>query len=82
MLLTCKRVPMGHRAQSELWREILGWDRELDEPQLESVTIVLCKDTCSWAISGQDFQTMTVTPSIDASGSGHWHGFIRDGLIV
>lgn len=34
----------------------------------------------AWAadING-DFATLTVTPSVDASPSGHWHGFITDG---
>lgn len=33
-----------------------------------------------WTLSGQnDFNTLTLTPSIDASASGHWHGFITNG---
>ena len=27
------------------------------------------------------FDNLTLTPSIDCSSSGHWHGFIADGLI-
>ena len=35
-----------------------------------------------WTIeSGEDFHNLTLTPSIDASKSGHWHGFITDGQI-
>jgi hypothetical protein len=26
-----------------------------------------------------DFSTLTITPSVDASNSGHWHGFITNG---
>ena len=28
-----------------------------------------------------NFATMTITPSIDASASGNWHGFIVNGEI-
>lgn len=35
-----------------------------------------------WDLQGQDdFATMTLRPSIDASASGHWHGFITEGRI-
>jgi hypothetical protein len=35
-----------------------------------------------WDLAGQeDFATLTLSPSIDASKSGHWHGFIRAGQI-
>jgi hypothetical protein len=29
-----------------------------------------------------DFNTLSISPSIDASNSGHWHGFITNGEIV
>lgn len=35
-----------------------------------------------WDLAGQgDFETLTLAPSIDASKSGHWHGFIQGGEI-
>jgi hypothetical protein len=35
-----------------------------------------------WDLEGQDdFATLTLTPSIDASSSGHWHGLISGGEI-
>jgi hypothetical protein len=35
-----------------------------------------------WTVVGsEDFLTLTLTPSIDASLSGHWHGFITNGEI-
>lgn len=34
-----------------------------------------------WQRTGAMFETLTLTPSIDASNSGHWHGFITDGEI-
>ena len=35
-----------------------------------------------WTRSGTTFDDLTLTPSIDASASGHWHGFITGGLIA
>lgn len=34
-----------------------------------------------WTRSGETYETLTLTPSIDASAHGHWHGFIRNGAI-
>ena len=33
-----------------------------------------------WTRLGDSFDTLTLTPSIDASGVGHWHGFIASGV--
>ncbi len=36
-----------------------------------------------WTVQGEHwFETLTLTPSIDASKQGHWHGFIKDGEII
>jgi hypothetical protein len=43
--------------------------------------VVSCKKTCAWTRTNDDFATMSITPSIDASQSGHWHGFITNGAI-
>ena len=34
-----------------------------------------------WQREGETFDSISLTPSIDASESGHWHGFITDGEI-
>lgn len=35
-----------------------------------------------WTLHGdEDFRTLTLTPSVDASKAGHWHGFITNGEI-
>ena len=34
-----------------------------------------------WNRTGETFETLTLTPSVDASSDGHWHGFIRNGAI-
>lgn len=35
-----------------------------------------------WQRTGDTFETLTLTPSIDASKSGHWHGHITNGNIT
>jgi hypothetical protein len=74
VFLTCKSAVMSHEEQCAV--------TERDAVGLQGVTVVLCKESCAWAISGTDFDTMTVTPSLDASAAGHWHGFLREGAIV
>jgi hypothetical protein len=35
-----------------------------------------------WTVAGgASFSDVTLTPSVDASQAGHWHGFITDGEI-
>ncbi len=36
-----------------------------------------------WELLGQEgFDVLTLTPSVDCSAAGHWHGFITNGEIV
>jgi hypothetical protein len=45
-----------------------------------------CNPELGWMIVGgidaATFETMTVTPSLDGSAGGLWHGFITNGEIV
>lgn len=34
-----------------------------------------------WTRTGDTFDALTLSPSIDASGVGHWHGFISAGEV-
>jgi hypothetical protein len=34
-----------------------------------------------WVRSGDTFEDLTLSPSVDTSASGHWHGFITNGSI-
>jgi len=42
-----------------------------------------CDNKCAWIVAGgiekATFETMSVTPSLDGSKGGLWHGFIRAG---
>ncbi len=41
-----------------------------------------CKEEHIWELNGvEDFHNLTLTPSVDASKVGHWHGFITNGEI-
>lgn len=52
----------------------------------EETMVQGCKPECAWDFKGgiesADFATLTVTPSIDGSAGGTWHGFITKGEIV
>lgn len=34
-----------------------------------------------WKRKGETFEDLTLSPSIDASPAGHWHGFVEKGEI-
>ena len=44
-----------------------------------------CRKDCAWSVAGgienAAFETMSVTPSLDGSAGGLWHGFIAAGEI-
>lgn len=35
-----------------------------------------------WSAAGDTFAELTLTPSIDASKAGHWHGFVTKGECI
>lgn len=35
-----------------------------------------------WTRTGEDFATLTLSPSVDASKVGHWHGRIVNGEVT
>jgi hypothetical protein len=72
--LSCKRVEMPIREQMELCYRA--------HPDMKGTSIVPMKADFAWSFTGNNFETMTVTPSIDASSSGNWHGFITNGEIT
>jgi len=70
--LTCKRAPLPH--QHRFFYEKC--------PELKGQAIVgTVADFCWNFEAGGSFDTLTVTPSIDASASGNWHGLITNGEI-
>lgn len=53
-----------------------GWlEKGITKPTVE----------CEWERSGESFETLTLSPSLDNSridAGGHWHGFIKNGEIL
>jgi hypothetical protein len=39
-------------------------------------------DKIKWERLGGTFETLTLSPSVDASESGHWHGNIVKGEVI
>lgn len=35
-----------------------------------------------WTRTGETFETLSLSPSIDCSKFGHWHGFITNGMVA
>jgi hypothetical protein len=71
--LSCKDAAIERDAQRDLFRES-GL-----EPEGRAAVVMATRPEVAWSINSHDFATMSVTPSIDASASGHWHGFITNG---
>jgi hypothetical protein len=84
VFLTCKNVAMDTWQQREIvWRHLLGWDGNEAHPPAYPVDTVLCKEEMAWNFpSSVPFDTLTVTPSLNAGAAGHWHGNITQGEIV
>lgn len=34
-----------------------------------------------WTRTGETFEALTLSPSVNAEASGHWHGFVTNGEI-
>lgn len=70
--LTAKTHIMTREELWDILEEALGsdWNLVTIPPSL----------TSTWTITG-NLLDITIHPSIDASASGHWHGWIKNGLV-
>lgn len=68
--LTAKAAPIPTREQFRMYE---------DESRVSGGQVVTCRADAVWTFAGDDFATLSATPSVDASASGHWHGFITNG---
>lgn len=74
--LTCTLVEMTFKQQCAAI--IAGGLNE----KMEAADVVTC-ETLAWSATNvPNFEQLTITPSLDASKSGHWHGHITAGAIV
>lgn len=69
----CKSIPLPMRDQCEIFAAAF--------PE-NAGEIVPMKQDYSWSIVGADWDSISVSPSIDASASGHWHGTIKNGEVA
>ena len=67
----------GQRLAIAIHMDGTNFDPDPDNPQQ------FATDERVWTISGgETFENLSLTPSVDASASGHWHGFITNGEIT
>lgn len=71
---SCFVIPVPRREQWDLF----------EQQGLENVQG--CRPDFAWTVNGgiecATFETITVTPSLDGSAGGLWHGFITNGEIL
>lgn len=73
----CPHCPgSGQRPAIALHLDGTNLDPDPENPQQ------LAADETVWTVAaGGSFADVTLTPSIDASKAGHWHGYITEGDI-
>jgi hypothetical protein len=69
---SCFSVAFDTHIQLDMFEEQLG----------EDVNVQPCNEMAFWTITGDSFDNLSVTPSINGAYGGLWHGFITDGKIV
>ena len=76
--LTCFVEHTPHQLQFRMLADcgIIEVDEDGDPKRAD---IVPCNPQAKWQISGDNFENVSITPSIDASASGHWHGYVTGG---
>jgi hypothetical protein len=59
-------------------KPLMDWEQKLRHTELATFDV---PPGYLWRREGDTFETLTLIPSVDASKSGHWHGFVRNGGI-
>lgn len=86
--LTCfwKGMPIwGNETTPErgLWEGQMGYIRlaldKLKEQDFPENNVVPCEAMLAWNKTGDTFDTLSCSPSLNAEASGHWHGSIVNG---
>lgn len=82
--LACTTAPFMFKHQRELFEKEFGddWPNKIVPANPDFAWTVTAWDiTDAYIPEDEVFGSVSVTPSIDASLSGHWHGFITNGEI-
>jgi hypothetical protein len=84
MWMACFENPPERREQWALYRA--AFPEDYRNAKGFALMVQGMRPTSHWQIAGgieaANFETMTVTPSLDGSPAGNWHGFITNGEIV
>lgn len=68
--LTCKNIILPQQELYDIYERHFGEDW--------NIVMVPCRADYAWNITG-DFSNLSISPSVDASASGHWHGWVTSG---
>lgn len=78
---SCLISAEGWKAQHDLFNVALPEFGEYAWTKVQG-----CSEGCAWAVAGgienAAFDAISVTPSIDGSAGGLWHGFITNGEVL
>jgi Family of unknown function (DUF6527) len=82
----CPHCPPGERGETTflgvMFRTLIDRDQlDIDERGWPDYMAKHPKQNF-WNRAGDTFDTLTLTPSIDCSQAGHWHGYITNGAIT
>lgn len=68
----CPTCPAGVRIRLHIWfaNPVDGGAPKAPDPQH------------GWVRSGTSLDALSITPSVDCSQCGHWHGFITNGQVA
>lgn len=69
-------APLLFHEQMDLIHALIGMEEE------EKGNWIPAKSGYAWKYTGTSFEALSITPSVDASKSGHWHGHVTSGAIV
>lgn len=80
--LTVTFIALQNRQMRELIEAaIAGYPSDFAETNTHEHDVVGCKPI-AWKRDCKVLETISISPSLDAGASGHWHGHIRNGRIV
>jgi hypothetical protein len=82
--LSCffEKTPKWKDGDGERFSETtqFGMFQRINEADFDKSNIVPCRDDFAWTRTGDNFESLTIIPSLDCSAAGHWHGFITNGI--
>lgn len=83
----CPHCPVGERGDGTTFLGVM-FAQLIDRDQLDvdekawPTFMAAHPDRKFWQRTGEAFDALTLTPSVDASQHGHWHGFVTNGAIA